>query len=87
MDAIGLTWLVTMGDRPEKDHAKQLHALSHLFKSHPEYSQSGKKAVKMVLMGGVRDEGDENRVEGLRALAKNLNIDVSSRSGKMEIAS
>ncbi|THH09846.1 hypothetical protein EW145_g1732 [Phellinidium pouzarii] len=57
-------------NRPEKDHAAQLLALSELLKSHPEYCET----VKLVMVGGCRNEEDAARVESLRALAKELNI-------------
>lgn len=58
--------------RPEKDHAAQLYSLHELFKIHPEY----RNVVKLVLVGGSRNAGDAARVEGLRALAKELEIEV-----------
>lgn len=62
--------------RPEKDHAAQLHALHELSKTHPEYFRGGKEQVKLVLVGGSRNAEDAARVEGLRALAKDLDIEV-----------
>jgi len=59
--------------RPEKDHRTQLLALSSLLESHPEYRNP---PVKMVLMGGSRNVGDAGRVEQLRALTKDLHIEV-----------
>ena len=59
--------------RPEKDHRTQLLALSSLLESHPEYRNP---RVKMVLMGGSRNTEDAERVEQLRALAKDLHIEV-----------
>ena len=63
--------------RPEKDHRAQLLALSSLLESHPEYRDP---PIKMVLMGGSRNAGDAERVEQLRALAKELCIEVGSAS-------
>ncbi|WWD21459.1 hypothetical protein CI109_105944 [Kwoniella shandongensis] len=60
--------------RPEKDHAKQIYALSALFDIHPEY-RDGDKRISLTLMGGVRDAADEARLEGLRVLAKKLGIE------------
>lgn len=62
--------------RPEKEHAKQVHAMAHLLGEHPEY-RTGDKAVKLVMMGGSRDAGDERRVEGLKRLAEELGVKVS----------
>ncbi|KAH7907372.1 mannosyltransferase [Hygrophoropsis aurantiaca] len=61
--------------RPEKDHAAQLHSFSHLLTAHPEYAETGPKSVKLVLLGGSRNEGDAARVDSLRKLAKDLHID------------
>jgi len=61
--------------RPEKDHAAQLHSLHELFKIHPEYTNAGDSQVKLVLVGGSRNAKDAARVEGLRALAKELGIE------------
>ncbi|GMK57824.1 hypothetical protein CspeluHIS016_0406580 [Cutaneotrichosporon spelunceum] len=60
--------------RPEKDQAKQLHALGILFEKHPEY-KAGPGRVHLTLMGGCRDGGDEARVQDLRKLAAELNIE------------
>lgn len=62
--------------RPEKDHAKQIHAIAQLFKEHPEY-QSGEKRVKLVMMGGARDQADEQRLESLKRLATELGVQAS----------
>ena len=59
--------------RPEKDHRTQLLALSSLLESHPEYRSP---PVKMVLMGGSRNAEDAERVERLRALTKDLHLEV-----------
>lgn len=61
--------------RPEKDHAKQLQALSILLKSHPEYA-AGENRVHLTLMGGSRGPADEARLDALRTLAKKLDIEV-----------
>lgn len=63
-------------DRPEKDHAAQLHAFSQLLISHPECGKPGDTHVQLVLIGGSRNDEDAARVEGLRALAKELGIEV-----------
>nr|XP_019005182.1 alpha-1,2-mannosyltransferase [Kwoniella mangroviensis CBS 8507]OCF68643.1 alpha-1,2-mannosyltransferase [Kwoniella mangroviensis CBS 8507] len=59
--------------RPEKEHAKQLHALAILFEKYPQY-RKGPQSVKLVLMGGSRDAHDEERLDGLRRLANTLEI-------------
>ena len=59
--------------RPEKDHRTQLLALSSLLESHPEYRNP---PVKMVLMGGNRNAEDAERVKQLRALTKDLHLEV-----------
>jgi len=64
--------------RPEKDHAKQLHALSILFKKYPEY-RTPSKLVHLTLMGGSRGPADEQRLQALRQLARDLDIEVGSR--------
>ncbi|KAI0320971.1 mannosyltransferase [Amylostereum chailletii] len=59
--------------QPEKDHAAQVRALDALFRKCPEYKAGG-SPVRLVLIGGVRNEGDAERVEGLRKLASELNL-------------
>ncbi|KZT64178.1 glycosyltransferase family 4 protein [Daedalea quercina L-15889] len=61
--------------RPEKDHAAQLHAFHRLLVSHPEYGKPGEAHVQLVLVGGSRNAEDAARVEGLKALAKELGIE------------
>lgn len=46
---------------------------------HPEYKTregSSKDPVRLVLLGGARHQDDLNRIESLRALAKDLDIQV-----------
>ncbi|KAI9253172.1 hypothetical protein BY458DRAFT_535891 [Sporodiniella umbellata] len=57
--------------RPEKDHALQLKSFAKLFEKHPRWKDSG---VELVLIGSSRNEGDANRIEKLRQLAYELNI-------------
>ncbi|WWC59281.1 uncharacterized protein I303_101832 [Kwoniella dejecticola CBS 10117] len=59
--------------RPEKAHSKQLYALSALFERYPQY-RNGPQSVKLVMMGGSRDAGDEARLYSLRKLAQKLDI-------------
>ena len=62
--------------RPEKDHIAQVKAFHRLLQSHAQYSQPGSKLVKLVLVGGSRNDGDAARVEKLRRLVKDLGIEV-----------
>ncbi|KAH6912589.1 mannosyltransferase [Coprinopsis sp. MPI-PUGE-AT-0042] len=61
--------------RPEKDHAAQLHAFHSLLQSKPEYKSSDRSGVRLVMIGGSRNEGDANRVQELRQLAKDLDLE------------
>ncbi len=61
---------------PEKDHAAQIRSFYELLQSHPEY-KAGPEVVKLVLIGGCRNDADAKRVDGLRALAKDLGVNVS----------
>jgi alpha-1,2-mannosyltransferase len=65
--------------RPEKEHSTQLRALHLLFKDHPEYRglTDVKQKVRLVMMGSSRNVDDERRIEGLRSLARELEIEVS----------
>lgn len=62
---------------PEKDHKAQLYALHQLLQKYPEHFEGAKK-VELVLIGGSRNAEDAARVESLRALAKELKIEVTS---------
>lgn len=68
--------------RPEKDHKKQLEALAILLKEHPEMGEG--EGVNLVMMGGVRDESDKQRLEGLKKLAAELSIEVSFALSPLE---
>lgn len=61
---------------PEKDHAMQLRVFHRLLNEHPEYTKDDDQRIKLVLVGGSRNEGDALRVDGLRKLAKELSIEV-----------
>ncbi|KAF9523410.1 mannosyltransferase [Crepidotus variabilis] len=61
--------------RPEKDHKAQVMAFDHLLKDHPEH-KGGDVPVKLVLVGGSRNDGDEKRIEELRQLVQDLKIGV-----------
>ncbi|BGP09845.1 GDP-Man:Man(3)GlcNAc(2)-PP-Dol alpha-1,2-mannosyltransferase [Rhodotorula toruloides] len=60
--------------RPEKEHSTQLHALAFLLSS-PTLSPTLKARVKLVCAGSVRNEADAQRVEALRALARELGVE------------
>jgi|ERR1700722_853006 len=62
--------------RPEKDHAAKLYALHELLTRYPEH-RSSKNRVKLLLVGGVRNEDDAARVQELRLLAEQLDVQVS----------
>ena len=69
--------IISVGQfRPEKDHALQLRAFA-LFRG--RMKTAGKlqlvEHVRLVLIGGVRDSGDQQRVEALRTLASSLGIE------------
>ncbi|TFK70550.1 mannosyltransferase [Pluteus cervinus] len=59
--------------RPEKDHTAQLHSFHKLLELHPELSSS-KEPVKLVLIGGCRNAGDQARLDQLKALSELLQI-------------
>ncbi|OCF38298.1 alpha-1,2-mannosyltransferase [Kwoniella heveanensis CBS 569] len=59
--------------RPEKEHAKQIHALSALFDKYPQH-RDGPKRVTLAMMGGARNAQDEERLSGLKALAEKLGV-------------
>lgn len=57
----------------------QLHALSKLLLAHPEYKAAfvgAQGGVRLVLIGGSRNDEDAARVEILRALARKLHVEV-----------
>ncbi|KAH9974362.1 mannosyltransferase [Lactifluus volemus] len=54
--------------RPEKDHAAQIRMMAALLKRHPEH----REAVRLLLVGGVRNDEDSARVGELKALANSL---------------
>ncbi|GAA5985355.1 hypothetical protein JCM11641_006375 [Rhodosporidiobolus odoratus] len=57
--------------RPEKEHPLQLYALASLFTLDP----SLRSRVNLVCAGSVRNEEDEARVEGLKKLARDLEVE------------
>ena len=48
----------------------QLRVFHRLLQDHPEYTMNDDQRIKLVLVGGSRNEGDAQRVDGLRKLAK-----------------
>lgn len=66
--------------RPEKNLPSQLRAFAQLLLDHPEYrtqgASSSQDSVQLVLLGGARHQDDLDRVESLRDLAKELDIQV-----------
>jgi alpha-1,2-mannosyltransferase len=62
---------------PEKDHSAQLRAFHLLLQSKPEYKSIGDSGVRLVMIGGSRNQGDANRVQELRQLTKELGLEVS----------
>ena len=56
--------------RPEKDHQKQLLILRKLLDRSDQFND-----VVMVLLGGCRNEGDWKRVEELKRLVHDLDLD------------
>ena len=54
----------------------QLRVFRRLLNEHPEYTKDDDQRIKLVLVGGSRNEGDALRVDGLRKLAKELSIEV-----------
>ncbi|PSS34079.1 hypothetical protein EW026_g226 [Hermanssonia centrifuga] len=49
--------------------------MRQLLEKYPEYKSNGDKGVRLVLVGGSRNTEDAARVNGLRALAEQLEID------------
>ncbi|XP_069061557.1 GDP-Man:Man(3)GlcNAc(2)-PP-Dol alpha-1,2-mannosyltransferase [Pleurodeles waltl] len=64
--------IVSVGQfRPEKDHPLQIRAFSTFLKQKGD----GQK-LKLILIGGCRDKGDEQRVDNLRKLCEDLRVPV-----------
>lgn len=73
-------WVLSVGQfRPEKDHVLQLHAFRRLLELLGEGKSAGAREwardVRLVLLGGVRNEADRARVETLKQLSKDLGVD------------
>ena len=54
----------------------QLRVFHRLLNKHPEYTKNNDQRIKLVPVGGSRNEGDARRVDELRKLAKELSIEV-----------
>jgi alpha-1,2-mannosyltransferase len=61
--------------RPEKEHSTQLRVMAELIKSRKASSQSADQ-VHLTCMGSCRNKEDEKRVEELKNLARDLEIEV-----------
>lgn len=55
--------------RPEKDHRLQIESFAKFVE------KTGRKDVTLSLVGGVRNQGDRDRVEALKHLSQELKID------------
>ena len=55
--------------RPEKDHRLQVESFAKFVE------KTGRRDVKLSLVGGVRNQGDKDRVEALKQLSKTLEVD------------
>ncbi|PVU88717.1 hypothetical protein BB561_005730 [Smittium simulii] len=65
--------------RPEKDHSLQLEAFAKLLHDYPEWRKTESNHtdgyIKLIMIGGVRNSGDQARADKLRELSKSLKID------------
>uniref|UniRef100_A0AAR2LZW9 GDP-Man:Man(3)GlcNAc(2)-PP-Dol alpha-1,2-mannosyltransferase n=1 Tax=Pygocentrus nattereri TaxID=42514 RepID=A0AAR2LZW9_PYGNA len=59
--------------RPEKDHQLQIRAFRKLLNG-KEAEPGGRESVKLVLIGGCRNQEDEDRVLMLRGLCQELGV-------------
>jgi len=62
--------------RPEKDHQAQILAFHQLLHDH-QHLVAPDDSVKLVLIGGSRNEGDAKRIVELKKLVEDLDIAVS----------
>ncbi|KAG7345894.1 glycosyltransferase [Nitzschia inconspicua] len=69
--------VVSIGQfRPEKNHKLQLEAMSRLLTNHPELrSDNPSDPVQLVLIGSCRNEADQTRLQELKDLAKQLDLE------------
>ena len=75
-------YILSVGQfRPEKDHGLQVKAFSRFLKNEEytfsEKSHISKSDVKLILLGGCRNEEDQKRVDYLNKLAKEMDIPAS----------
>ena len=72
-------YLVSVGQfRPEKDHALQLRAWAKMRADERDATTpSVPSNARLKIVGGCRNEGDERRLDALRALTKDLGVDDS----------
>jgi len=69
-----MPWILSLAQfRPEKDHALQLKAFQ-LFKQQHNVSHIEHEEIKLILVGGVRNQADKDRVEALKTYAKDLGL-------------
>jgi hypothetical protein len=71
--------LLNPPSRPEKDHKAQILAFHQLLQDHPEHfsASDGGDPVKLVLIGGSRNDGDAKRIAALKDLVEALGIAVN----------
>ncbi|PWN38437.1 UDP-Glycosyltransferase/glycogen phosphorylase [Meira miltonrushii] len=60
--------------RPEKEHATQIRIIKDLIDQRKRSGQDIDQ-IKLICMGSSRNEGDEKRIEGLKQLVKELEVD------------
>lgn len=61
--------------RPEKAHRLQLEAFAELLKDCPEYRIGGKRPIRLVLVGGCRNDEDAKLLNGLEETAASFGND------------
>ncbi|CAL8371185.1 unnamed protein product [Arctogadus glacialis] len=67
--------IVSVGQfRPEKDHQLQIRAFRKLLDRKEAEGPEGRESLKLVLIGGCRNEEDEDRVLMLRGLCMELGV-------------
>ena len=54
----------------------QLRVFHRLLNEHPEYTREDDQRITLVLVGGSRNAGDAQRIQGLHKLARELSIEV-----------
>uniref|UniRef100_A0A3P9JWK7 GDP-Man:Man(3)GlcNAc(2)-PP-Dol alpha-1,2-mannosyltransferase n=1 Tax=Oryzias latipes TaxID=8090 RepID=A0A3P9JWK7_ORYLA len=66
--------IVSVGQfRPEKDHQLQIRAFRKLLDGKGE-EPAGRESLRLVLVGGCRNQEDEERVQTLRGLCQELGV-------------